>query len=165
MSKVVQVSASFTRPSDTTAYADVDLVANSTTAGSVTPMQFSFGVGNGRGLKILGGKIQKSDGTDVANATFTLHLFGSSPTVANGDNGALSTDTAARIGSIAFPIMLGYTDDARTQVAVGDQTGGINPLHHYLRSTNSIYGLLEAKAAYTPASAEVFTVTLDVEQS
>jgi hypothetical protein len=31
-------------------------------------------------------------------------------------------------------------------------------------SNNKIYGLLEARAAYTPTSAEVFTVVLEVEQ-
>lgn len=33
---ITTLSGSFTRPSDTTAYASGDLVANSTTAGSVT---------------------------------------------------------------------------------------------------------------------------------
>jgi hypothetical protein len=36
------VSATFTRPSDTTAYASGDLVANSTTAGSVTPLTLTL---------------------------------------------------------------------------------------------------------------------------
>lgn len=161
---VTSVSYSFTRPSDTTAYADEDLVANSTTAGSVVPMSFPIGVANGRGVKIVGLTILKSDGTDVANATFSVRLYGSSPTVANGDNGAISTDVAGYIGEISPAIMLAYTDDAKTQIYAGAVSGGFNPLYHYLRSSSTIYGLLKAEAAYTPASAETFTVTLLIEQ-
>jgi len=87
------VTATFTRPADTTAYASADLVANSTTAGSVTPMSFAVGRPNAGG-QIRRVRIVKS-GTSAANATFRLHLYSASPTVANGDNGAFSTDKAA----------------------------------------------------------------------
>jgi hypothetical protein len=40
-------SASFTRPNNTTAYASGQLVANSTTAGSVAPMAFVLGIPTG----------------------------------------------------------------------------------------------------------------------
>ena len=39
------VPASFTRPNDAIAYASGDLVANSTTAGSVVPIPIVFGAG------------------------------------------------------------------------------------------------------------------------
>ncbi len=152
---IKKVSDSFTRPNDTTAYASGDLVANSTTAGSVTPL--TFGVGRG-GIKIVGARIQKSDETDVANATFTLHLFGSSPTVANGDNGALSHSLSDKFGTIAFAIMTAATDEGFTLANGGDS---ILPdgLHWYTTSGN-IYGLITAQAAYAPAAQEVFGVTL-----
>jgi hypothetical protein len=61
--------------------------------------------------------------------------------------------------------MTAFTDDARTQVYVGDQTGGINPLFIYLSSTSNIYGLIVTAAAYTDeASAETFTATLIYKQ-
>ena len=161
---VTSVSYSFTRPSDTTAYADEDLVANSTTAGSVVPMSFPVGVANGRGVKVVGVTIQKSDGTDAANATFSVRLFASSPTVANGDNGAISHDVAGYFTEIACPIMVAHTDDCKTHVYAGAVSGGYNAPYVYLRSSNTIYGLLKAEAAYSPASAEVFTVTLLIEQ-
>ena len=41
------VTATLTRPADTTAYASGDLVANSTTAGSVTPLTFNAGASQG----------------------------------------------------------------------------------------------------------------------
>lgn len=158
-----QVSTSFDRPADTTAYADEDLVADSTTAVDVVPMSFTIPVQNGRGIRIVSAAIQKSD-TSATNATFSLYLFAEEPVVANGDNGAFSTDVAGYIGVIDFPIMTAYTDDAKAVIQSGAVSGGFNAIHHYMRSTDTIYGLLKAQAAYTPASAETFTVYLTLEQ-
>lgn len=160
MSIIRKVSDSFTRPSDTTAYADNDLVANSTTAGSVVPLSFNVGRG---GLKIVGARIQKSDESDVANATFTLHLFGSSPTVANGDNGAISHSLSDKFGSISFAIMTAATDEGYS-IANGGDSILPDGLHWYT-ANGRIYGLIQAEAAYSPASAEVFAVTLLYERS
>ena len=151
-----KVTQTFTRPADTNAYQDLDLVANNTTVGSVSPMKFQ---GFGGGSRIVGARIEKSDATDVANATFTLHLYGSSPTPANGDNGALSTNVSDKLGTIAFPIMTAFTDDAASTINLG-ATGLVGGVF----MTNQIfYGLLEAKAAYSPASEETFTVVLYLE--
>ena len=154
-----EVTDSFSRPADTTAYTSQDLVANSTTAGSVLPLQFGIQVADGRGVKIVAARIQKS-GTGVTNATFTLYLYRSFPVVVNGDNGAFSTDTASFIGTIAFSTMSAFTDDALQTVDLGDD----DAVRVYLRATDTIYGLLKAEAAYTPASAETFYVFLNTEQ-
>jgi hypothetical protein len=160
VSIVRKVSDSFTRPSDTTAYADNDLVANSTTAGSVVPLSFNVGRG---GVKIVGARIQKSDESDVANATFTLHLFGSSPTVANGDNGAISHSLSDKFGSISFATMTAATDEGYA-LANGGDTILPDGLYWYT-SNGRIYALIQAEAAYSPASAEVFAVTLIYEKT
>lgn len=157
---VKKVSDSFTRPSDTTAYADNDLVANSTTAGSVVPLRFAVGRG---GIKVVGARIQKSDETDVANATFTLHLFGSSPTVANGDNGAISYNLADKFGEISFATMVAATDEGYA-LANGGQSILPDGLYWY-SAAGVVYGLIQAEAAYSPASAEVFGVTLIYERT
>lgn len=157
---IKKVSDSFTRPNDTTAYADNDLVANSTTAGSVVPL--TFGVGRG-GIKIVGARIQKSDETDVANATFTLHLFGSSPTVANGDNGAISHSLSDKFGSISFATMAAATDEGYA-LANGGESILPDGLYWYTTSGN-IYGLIQVEAAYSPAANEVFAVTLLFDRS
>src|SRR6185437_974597 len=83
----VNLSANFTRPADTTAYATGDLVANSTTAGSVTPLSFTaprYATGSGQ---VRRARLKKSTNT-TTNATFRLHLYATSPTPTNGDNGA-----------------------------------------------------------------------------
>lgn len=148
-----QVSASFTRPSDTTAYADNDLVANSTTAGSVVPLTFT--IGGARNIKIMKAILLKSSVT-VTNASFTLHLYKDSPTVANGDNGAYSSSTSGFIGSIAF---VGTGQNVQTDDCA-IPTDLTTPLFATLDSDSTIYGLVSAEAAYGPASAEVFTLTL-----
>lgn len=150
------VSDSFTRPNDTTAYASGDLVANSTTAGSVTPLTLRVGRQTAGGM-IRRVRIVKS-GTTTSNATFRLHLYTASPTPANGDNGAWSTSGAAGY--------MGYMDvTAANTLAFTDGTAvhaaaGLGTEINYTAST--LYGLLEAKAAYTPGAQEVFTVSLEV---
>jgi hypothetical protein len=50
-------------------------------------------------------------------------------------------------------------DRAFTDGAAGDASADMAVK---LASGTTLYGLLEARAAYTPVSAEVFTATLDV---
>lgn len=156
--QIWNISASFTRPNDTTAYASGDLVANSTTAGSVTPMSFTLGGNNMPGMtRIVRARLRKS-GTTAANATFRVHIYGASPTVANGDNGAWSTDQASNyFGSIDFATQKAFTDGC---AEVGAAAAGSEMM---LRcpSSNVLYALLEARAAYTPSANEVFTLTLE----
>ena len=75
--QINNLSASFTRPNDTTAYASGDLVANSTTAGSVVPLQIDLGnvaaVGHGI-TRITRARLTKS-GTSPTNANFRIHLY------------------------------------------------------------------------------------------
>lgn len=160
------VTATFNRPADTNTYTAADLVANDVDAGDVNPMEFAIGTGHGRGIKIVGARLQKSDASDVANSSFTLHLFASEPTITAGDQEpfAAGTDTANYIGSLTFPAMTAFSDDALAVLHSGSVSGGFNPLVTYLRSTSTIYGLLQAVGAYSGASAETFTVSLIIEQ-
>lgn len=153
-------SASFTRPADTTAYASGDLIANSTVAASVAGMQFPAGP-----LIIRRAKLIKDD-DDVTLANFRLHLFTGDPCAsapANGDNGALglNTDIAEYLGSVDFD-MTASPDIYNTagNVAVGVPLNGTEMLAP-TEANADIYGLLEARAAYTPVSGETFTVEIE----
>jgi len=155
-------SASFTRPADTTQYAVGDLVANSTTAGSVALMSWTF---SGRGLWLRRIEIKKSD-PDVTGAAFRLWLTtDSAVTFTNGDNGALS------IASSTLPIAdvlaaLDVTVDKSLPGAGDIGYATFDPGLHALANTVgqnetfTVYGFLEARGTYTPASGEVFTVSL-----
>jgi hypothetical protein len=151
--KIIDVSASFTRPDDTTAYADNDLVANSTTAGEVAPMTFK--IPYGRGLKLYRIEVLKSGATNT-NAKFTVRLYKDSPTAANGDNGAWSTTASGYQGSVAIDMTAAaFTDD-------GFAGGSPTTVPHliYADADQKLYALMTATAAYTPAALEVFTVRL-----
>lgn len=147
-------SASFTRPADITAYADGDLVANSTTAGSVVPLAFSIP----EHAVIRRVEIQKT-GTGVSNALFRVHLFRTAPTVANGDNGALSANNSANyIGAFAVTVDRVFSDGA-----VGGGAPLVGSEINVAEARQQLFALLEAKGAYTPGNAEVFTVTLEIQ--
>lgn len=164
--KIVRLSApQMTRPADTTAYANGDLVANSTTAGSVVPLTFPRNKLQGRTSgKITGATLKKSS-TGVTTASFRLHLFQAAPgAVTNGDNGAIAV---ASIGN-----HIGFLDfDFATLANDANIGGGLSksaaapatPLTFSVANGGTIYGLLAATGAYTPASAETFDVALDVE--
>lgn len=153
-------SDTFIRPSDTTAYTALDLIANSTTAASVVPLAFTVSRIADRPFEVRRALI-KADGTVITNATFRLHLFSQSPVVATsgGDNAAFATYVpgAGWLGSMGTATSLGFSD------AIQGETGplaGLEVNGYPATGTRLIYGLLQAVGAYTPTSAEVFTVTL-----
>lgn len=153
----VLTGSTITRPADTTAYASGDLVANNTTAASVVPSKCNTG-GVDKPRNISRVRLSKS-GTSVTNAQFRLHFYNAKPTCANGDNGVWSTDKAANyIGSVDVTIDKAFTDGAAGQAVI---TGGLAFAPEGL--TDNLHILIEARAAYTPASAEVFTPVVEIQ--
>ena len=75
---------------DTTAYAAGDLVANSTTAGAVTPLEL-FGATRaaGEAVRIQRVRLRKT-GVGLTNAAFRVHLFRKPPVVRVGNNAAFN---------------------------------------------------------------------------
>lgn len=176
--------ASFTRPADTTAYASGDNMATTTTAASVVPLKFlASGAKSGSGL-ILGGRMAKSQ-ANVANASFRLRLFSREPFAAGSypaDNAAIVATYAAlqfQIGFIDFTSWnaesaaawsnaMPNTRNAMSFNLAGPMRSNVDaqfagPIGPIFES-QVIYGLLEARAAYAPASnSEQFTINLDIQ--
>lgn len=153
MNNISIASGTVTRPADTTAYASGDLVANSTTAGSVVPITLSnLCNGPGQSAQIRRVRLRTSS-TSVTNASFRVHLFSTATiTAANGDNGAFSVSAAAGyLGQVDVTVGQAFTDGA-----VGTATTEIN-----LYGTSTVYALIEARGAYTPTSAGTFTVSVE----
>jgi hypothetical protein len=97
---LLTVTASFTRPADTTAYASGDLVANSTTTGSVVPIELIGAArADGEALRIERVRLRKS-GASLTNAAFRVHLFRKPPTVTTGDNGVFSASGLLSLADI-----------------------------------------------------------------
>lgn len=155
--QIFDVSATFTRPADTTAYSISDLVANSVTAGSVVPM--TFVIAGGRSVKIYRAGIKFNSAT-VTNAKFKLHLYNSSPTCTNGDNGAWLTTESGYQDNIAIDCTTNTFSDNSKGFGTYVNTALEVPMLCQTNFNQQIFGLLQATAAYTPTSAEVFTVNL-----
>lgn len=160
---IANPSDTFTRPADTTAYASGDLVANSTTSGSVLPLTFNVARNTGGSLMVRRARLRKS-GAGITNASFRLHLFRAAPaTVTNGDNGAFSVSGVADyLGAIDITVDRAFTDGASGH---GVPVVGSDICVKLGAGVSTIRGLLEARGAYTPGSAEVFAVELDVLQN
>lgn len=160
---ITRPTASFVRPADTTAYAVGDLVANSTTAGSVAAMSLTVarddysqpGIG---GFMVRRVKLHKSS-VSVTAADFRVHFFGvGAITFANGDNGAFSTNQVANyLGAFDVTIDRAFTDGAAGfgVPVLGAELGAI------LATGYAVQAAIEARAAYTPGNAETFTLTLE----
>ncbi len=150
--------ATFTRPANTTAYAQGDLVANHATAGSVVPLALSLARGVGAAGTIVKVGLAKS-GIDPTNAQFRVHFFREAPAVANGDNGAISANGVAKghIGSVDLTIATVHSDGV-SGVADADLPFDCPD------GEVKVYALLEARAAYAPQSGETFTLTASVER-
>ncbi len=154
--QITKTTASFSRATGTTQYQSGDLVANHATAGSVVPMTFNLTYG--KTLKLHRVELLRSS-TTVTDAQFRLHLYGSSPTVVNGDNAAFSTNVAGYMGYIDIEGQApAFTDDAKAS-GVPLSNSVFAPML-IVSDSSKIYGLLEARDTYTPADSEVFTITL-----
>lgn len=149
---------SFTRPANTTAYASGSLVANSTTAASVTPLQWTVSRATGKGGMVRRVRVRKT-GTTITNASFRIHLYTASPAASNGDGGAWLTNQAINyVGSLDVTLDKAFTDGA-----AGNGTPSVGSEINF--TSDTYYGLVEARAAYVPASAETFTIELELQQN
>ena len=154
--RIATPEAKFIRPADTTAYADGDLVANDTDIADVVPLKFTVG-GQNVGIMIRRARLRTST-TNVTLASFRLHLFTNKPTPAVADNAALVvSDTPGYLGYFDFTLSAAFADGAVVHAvpAIGSEIVA-------RVGDGAIYGLLQAKAGYTPASAQLFYVQLEV---
>jgi hypothetical protein len=157
----------FTRPADTTAYASGDHITTTTTAGSVVPMEFEVARENGGSGKIIGALLLTNSAS--AFGAMRLHLFNNAPFAAAGyqaDNAALAlTYAALQTGSgttnpknnyIGYVDFTTFTAHSSSALSIG--TSELTEMNFAcIGGAKKIYGLLEARAAITPASAQQFT--------
>ncbi len=152
--RLVQVSASFTRPADTTAYAVGDAVTNSTSA----PVVFQLNIGalgavNGQSLEIRKLTVVSS----VKGATLPLfNVFLANTTfTATNDNAALDITDAVQEADGSW-----FACDVQNSTVSNARASYINvPSPMILAAADTkLYGTIQAANAYTPASGEKFTI-------
>ena len=160
-----RLSASVTRPANTTAYADGDAVSTVTTDAH---LEFEGAVRKQGGR--MSGTINSARITSSANQVtlpaMDLWLFNADITE-TADNAAFApTDAEAlsRIGFIQFPEAdwEPLNRGAGANGNAGCEVHGLNIVFQSVAPT--IYGQLVVRNAYTPVSGEVFTVELMVTQ-
>lgn len=160
LDSIARLTAELTRPADTTAYAANDLVGANTSVNDANVIEIEDAVAAaGQALRIERVRLAKSTNT-TTNAQFRLHFFEARPTLGVGDNGALGALTALAVDSMRY--YAGYVDvtinragDATADGAVGVAVPAVGTgLTVAPVSGTSIFVVIQALAAYTPASGE-----------
>lgn len=148
----IVVSQEITRPSDTTAYVINDVVGP--TGGAAVGVLTDFFSANGASGFIAKVELETDQ---AANATpFRIYFFHTAPT-AIADNAAfalLYADVAKRIGYVDIGNM--SQEGSGSTGAAGYWTGQLAA--KAAAADNDLYYVIVAKAAFTPASAQKFTV-------
>lgn len=101
-----------------------------------------------------------ADSAVVTNGSFRLWLFASQPTatVDNATFPLLWADRASRLGYLDFTLATGGTgSDCGEAIATTD-------IEYDCDSDKNLFALLEARAAYTPTSSELFYIELTMER-
>lgn len=152
------VSASQTRPNDTTAYAVGDVVGQNPAA-NITFADVVPDASAGGTFVVLGAKLR----IDVAAmpsgmSSFRLHLYNAAPT-AILDNAAYNLPSGDRAKYIGYVEISGVQDlgDTLWVQAVSANLDG-----KLAAASTTLYGVLETRAIYTPTAQAVKTVTLTV---
>jgi hypothetical protein len=151
-------TATFTRPADTNIYAIGDLIANSVTAGSVTPMTLAVSRANDTTGMLRKVRVKTND-TAWASKNVRVHFYKNSPTVTNGDNGAWLSTESEYLGYSDILLDRHFSDFEK---GFGVASVGSEFIFAPSSGTQNIFALLEARDAVTPGSGKTWTVTVEV---
>lgn len=159
------ISASVTRPADTTQYAAGDVVTSSPAA--VLTFSGAGRVNGGSGIVIDALLIDSANQTTKPN--LELWLFSQAPAI--DDDNAAFTPTDAELANLVGIVQF-------TTGFVGDATAGaggncvlpsertyLPVFYECAAAVTALYGVLVARNTYTPVSGEVFSVKLKVAQN
>lgn len=157
--------ASWTRPSDTTQYAAGDGVSDDTTSATAATFTLkNMGAMAGMGGVIRAVTLHKTD-QDQTGADFDIYFFKTQPAgTTYEDNAAIAITDAVFQTSVGF-VALTASADGRS-VVTGDLycKSNLDLPYECGEDTTTIvaplYFVVVARGTYTPASAEVFTLTV-----
>jgi hypothetical protein len=155
--------ATFTRPSDTTAYAAGDVVCNSTSAPTI--MEFSPVLKLHSSGSVLAQAILVTSANVATKPDLELWLFDTTITMDNDNAAFTPTDAEMKtlVGIIEFPTA-DFKVGTATSGADGNavcQASNLGIVVNTVTGTKtSLFGVLVVRNAYVPVSGEVFTVRL-----
>lgn len=157
-SQIAAPTASFTRPSDTTAYTIGDVVCNSTSSPTILTFTGMARANGGSGVIVGASLVLGSNPT--TKPTYDLFLFDTSVTIDN-DNSAFTPTDAEMLKCVAVISLSVPT--------VGDASGTTTncvyfaiPMASYVcdASATALYGVLVSRNAVTPTSADTYNLRL-----
>lgn len=156
------VSVEFTRPNDTTPYTAGDVVSDNATTTTMQAIANAARVSGGGGY-IVGVRIA----TDKKSVTprFRIHFFNTNGATVSGDNLAYKevyADSSKRVFFHDMPAMTTATDTTNSDMSRATDKDARIP---YTCAATSLYFVLEALDAFTPASGEKFTVTCYLDRN
>ena len=157
-------SARFTRPADTTAYAANDVVSNSDATTELLVFRNCVREPGGSGQLVSGIMFASTDA--ATNPNFDLLLFDTSAVTVAADNAA-STVTDTEVLNLVASITFDGTNAANVSTAGANLIIGATAIGQGFKcapGSVDLYGLVVARAAYTPASAENFNFKLAISQ-
>lgn len=159
-----RVSSTLTRPSDTIAYVSGDIIASSTSAPVVQTIAGCARVNGGTGLIVNASLI------DLANqataGVFEAWVFSAAHTLSN-DNAAFAPSNSDLSNLVAvIPFATSYVGLSGSGAA-GNRAYLADPVSRVYKcgaGSTALYWALVVRNAYTPISAEAFTLTMSLAQ-
>ena len=154
---IARLNDTYTRVADTNGYTAGDEISDNVTGGSATPGQLSGApLVSGGGLLIIGGLLMTSDKACVAQ--FRTHFYNAAPTM-SGDNVAFGWKIADRLKWLGYIDWDAFsTEDATNSDGAFAMAGSIRlPM---VPAATTLYYRHETKTAFTPDSAQTFTMSL-----
>lgn len=143
--KIIAAAPQFTTTGTTAALADLDMLANSATPGSVLPLAFTVGRVTG-GTGIIRAATMKSGDSGMNGKSFWLHLYTITPVVAaaSGDNLLYLTTDTNWIGKLSITLSDPFGATAVTWKGRGIPAIGSDITFKCESGSQIIYGLLQA---------------------
>lgn len=151
-------TATFTTPSGTTNYTSGMLIANSATAGSVTPFAITACRVNGGSGMIRRLRVKTPD-TGFAAATVIIYLYKTAPTVTNGDHATWLSTESNYLGGVSVTLDKHFSDYEK---GIGVPISGSEINYTCAAGSTSIYGLEVAGSTITPQGAKVHSITAEI---
>jgi len=162
--KIATAAAAKTRPSDTTAYAVGDVINESTSAG--TGWVFADVVRTPGGTGTIK-RVYINDSAYVAtNLSAELFLFSAVIGVDNDNATFTPTDAEMETLLAVIPVSTARPGDI-TAGATGNsliESAAVDIPFKCAAGVSTLYGVLVAKNAYVPVSAEIFTIRVIIQQ-
>jgi hypothetical protein len=152
---ITNPTSTLTRPSNTTAYAPGQLIASSTTAGSVVVPSFSIASAAG-GAILPRIRIRASlSPSSWQGVNLSVNLWSAAPTYTNGDAQPYAVATGSATWLANYLVTLTQFGDGA--VGAGPLTGA-NEMALKLASGTAVYWDLQVLNSATPAAGQTFTL-------